>query len=141
MYERPSVTDSLSQGDILDECPLLLWEMTPSLTGSEPVAASIRVRVVVLTQACDLALEKATRVLVAVVASARHLVERGVVTAKSVREQIRTHRVYGLVLLAERTNAGGVDRRPSQPAHHSMNHAGAIGSRRESHLPDLHSVP
>ena len=99
MYERLLVGDALSQGDILDKCPLLLWEMMPSPTGFEPAAATIRVRAVVLTQACDLAQEKATRVLVAVVHSARHLVDRGVVTAKTIRDQIRTHRVYGWYFL------------------------------------------
>ena len=74
-------------------------EMATSSTGLEPVATTIRVRTLVLTQACDLALEKTTRVLVAVVHSARNLVERGVVTAKTVREQIRTHRVYGWYFL------------------------------------------
>ena len=73
--------------------------MTPSRTGLEPVATTIQVRALVVTQACDLALEKTTRVLVAVVHSARSLVERDVVTAKMVREQIRTHRVYGWYFL------------------------------------------
>ncbi len=99
MYERPPEAASLSQGDILDQCPLLVWEVTSSRTGLEPVATTIQVRALVVTQACDLALEKTTRVLVAVVHSVRSLVERGVVTAKIVREQIRTHRVYGWYFL------------------------------------------
>ncbi len=99
IYERPTTEDSLSQGDMLDECPLLLWELMPTPTGIEPVAATILARTVVLTQACDLALEKATRILVAVVHSARNLVDRGVVSAKTIRDQIRTHRVYGWYFL------------------------------------------
>ena len=93
IYERPRLEEPLSQGDILDDCPLLLWEVTPSDAGAEPEPATIQIRVVVLTQACDLAQEKATRVLVGVVHRARQLVERGVVTEKIVRDQIRTHRV------------------------------------------------
>ena len=97
MYQRPLSEEPVSQGDILDDCPLLLWEIRTS--GDEPVPATIRARVVVLTQACDLAQEKATRVLVAVVHGAPHLVERGVVTAKLLRDHIRTHRVYGWYFL------------------------------------------
>ena len=98
MYQRPRSEEPVSQGDILDDCPLLLWEIGP-LETAEPEPATIRARVVILTQACDLAQEKATRVLVAVVHSAPHLVERGVVTAKIVRDHIRTHRVYGWYFL------------------------------------------
>jgi hypothetical protein len=90
----------VTQGDIFDDCPLLLWEAAMD-AGAEPMAATTRTRVVVLTQACDLALGKATRVLVAVVHPARYLVERGVVTAKTVRDQIRTHRVYGWYFLPD----------------------------------------
>ena len=99
MYQRPRSEEPLSQGDILDDCPLLLWEIRPSETGAEPEAVTIRTRVVVLTQACDLAQEKATRVLVAVVHDAGQLVERGIVTAQIVRDHIRTHRVYGWYFL------------------------------------------
>ena len=55
----------LSQGDILDECSLLFWEH--SAQGGEPEPMTRSVRVVVLTQACDLAQTKANRVLVATV--------------------------------------------------------------------------
>lgn len=99
MYQRPRSEEPLSQGDILDDCALLLWEIRSSDTGAEPEPATIGARVVVLTQACDLAQEKATRVLVAVVHGAPHLVERGIVTARIVRDQIRTHRVYGWYFL------------------------------------------
>ena len=99
MYQRPRAEQPLSQGDILEDCPLLLWEIRPSDTDAEPEPATIRARVVVLTQACDLAQEKATRVLVAVVHNAPHLVERGVVTARIIRDHIRTHRVYGWYFL------------------------------------------
>ena len=100
IYEQPGVDESVTQGDILDDCPLLLWE-AESHPGAEAMAATIRTRVVVLTQSCDMAWGKATRVLVAVVHAARYLVERGVVTAKTVRDQIRTHRVYGWYFLPD----------------------------------------
>ncbi len=77
MYQRPRSEEPVSQGDILDDCPLLFWEVRPSDTGAELEPATIRARVVVLTQACDLAQEKATRVLVAVVHGAPYLVDAG----------------------------------------------------------------
>jgi hypothetical protein len=57
------------------------------------------VRVVVLTQACDLAQTKATRVLVGVVHGVKRLVERGILQTKVIRDQVRTHRVYGWYFL------------------------------------------
>ena len=54
---------------------------------------------VVLTQACDLAQKKATRSLVAVVHDAQRLVDRGILRSAVVRDQIRSHRVYGWYFL------------------------------------------
>ena len=63
----------------------------------EPVTRPVRV--VVLTQACDWAQLKANRILVACVHSARELVERNVLQGRLIRDQIRTHRVYGWYFL------------------------------------------
>ena len=92
IYEEPRSDLPISQGDILDECPILFWEGSTAQT-AEP--ATMRVRVVVLTQACDLAQSKATRVLISVVHNARQLVDRGILNANVIRDQIRMHRVYG----------------------------------------------
>ena len=97
IYETPGSSEALSQGDILDDCPILFWECPAA--GTAPESGSTNVRVVVLTQACDLAQAKATRVLVAVVHRVQHLVERGILQSKMIREQIRTHRVYGWYFL------------------------------------------
>jgi hypothetical protein len=48
-----------------------------------------------------MALGKATQVLVSVVHSARYLVDKGVIAAKTVRDQIRAHRVYGWYFLPD----------------------------------------
>ena len=69
----------MTQGDILDECPLVGLNATepPSDLRNIPVKRW-RARVIVLTQACDLAQEKSGRVLVAQVHDAQKLVDDGV---------------------------------------------------------------
>jgi hypothetical protein len=46
-----------------------------------------------------LAQSKATRVLVAIIHNARHLVEQGLLKAQLIRDQMRCHRVYGWYFL------------------------------------------
>lgn len=96
IYRRPAPDDALTQGDILDDCPLVSWQ-TPAQDQLAPVTTFARV--VVLTQACDLAESKAGRVLVAIVHDAQHLVDRGILKAALIRDQIRRHRVYGWYFL------------------------------------------
>jgi len=74
IYHKPSVDEPVTQGDIADECPLLVWEF--SETESQFRSVTVEARVVVLTQACDLVQAKSTRVLVATVHDAQYLVER-----------------------------------------------------------------
>lgn len=99
IYREPLPQEALTQGDILDDCPLLYWDESALQIGAELRSVTTRARVVVLTQACDLAQGKATRVLVAVVHSARHLVERGILRGQLIRDQVRCHRVYGWYFL------------------------------------------
>lgn len=95
MYQRFDKTVALSQGDIVDECPIVHWE--GSLAIRTPVESSLRV--LVLTQACDLSQAKISRATVAVVHEARTLVERGLVKAQAVRDSIRLHRAFGWYFL------------------------------------------
>ncbi len=97
IYELPQSSDGLSQGDIFDDCPILFWECGAS--GDQKESINTVARVVVLTQACDLAQSKATRVLVAVVHRVKYLVERGVLQPRAIRDQVRTHRVFGWYFL------------------------------------------
>ncbi len=87
----------LSQGDIVDGCPLLFWEQSAQGDELEPMTRPVRVAV--LTQACDLAQTKANRVLVAAVHEAKELVERNVLKEGVIRDHVRTHRVYGWYFL------------------------------------------
>ena|SRR5947209_19650671 len=77
MYEQPGAA-SLSQGDIVDECPILVWKLQPPPLDLD-VPPEVRIiRVVVLTQACDLAQQKTTRVVVAPVYEAAELIARNI---------------------------------------------------------------
>ena len=98
IYQAVHEKDALMQGDILDGCPLLVWEVTPT-SPSKGNAIAIRSRVVVLIQACDLAGGKAANILVAAVHAATEMTGRGILTARLIRDQIRTHRVYGWYFL------------------------------------------
>ena len=97
MYEQPLDTD-LSQGDILDDCPILVWKPTPPLDLDVPPEIRV-IRVVVLTQACDLAQDKTTRVVVAPVHDAAELVARNILKAVAIRDQVRRGQVFGWYFL------------------------------------------
>lgn len=99
MYSDPDPADPVCQGDIIDDCPILFLEGSSADAGSPWRAVRLRVRAVVLTQTCDLAQQKATRVLIALVYVAQKLVDRGVLKVSTIRDQIRQHRVYGWYFL------------------------------------------
>lgn len=72
IYQPVLPEQPLTQGDILDDCSLRSWETTPD--GLKMIELSQRV--LVLTQACDLAQAKTSRVVVAVLHEAHALVEQ-----------------------------------------------------------------
>src|SRR5947207_9154096 len=73
LYDIAPAAASLTQGDLLFECPLVCWrEDTPDYTaghGAEPPTAPFvawrRLDVIVLTQACDLEHGKVRQVVLA----------------------------------------------------------------------------
>ncbi len=97
IYSIPTLSESLMQGDMVQECPIVYWD-SASLN-DEPESDSSSVSVLVLTQSCDLTNAKSNRILVAVVHTVQDLVQRGVLQPKLIRDQIRMHRVYGWYFL------------------------------------------
>lgn len=97
MYLPAERSDALTQGHILDSCPILGFEV--SSPDSRLVSTEERARVIVLSQACDLAQEKTNRVLVAVVHSATEMVERGILKAAFIRDNVRRGLVFGWYFL------------------------------------------
>ena len=98
MYERLAPDAALSQGDVIEGCPLYyLPAGLPFNIAGEP--ATWFERVVVLTQACDLAQKKAARVVVAAVYDASAVVAKGIMTASAISGQVRQGKVFGWYFL------------------------------------------
>jgi hypothetical protein len=99
IYDLPSVELPISQGDIIDGCPLFRQLATGEAVDLEERPAGWLSRVIILTQACDLAQAKTSKVLVAVVHDAAELVQKEVLKASVVRDQVRRGLVYGWYFL------------------------------------------
>lgn len=98
MYEQPAAAE-LSQGDILADCPILVWKLSPPPLDLN-LSPEIRIiRAVVLTQACDLAQQKTTRVVIAPVYEAAELVAKNILKANLIRDQVRRGQVFGWYFL------------------------------------------
>jgi hypothetical protein len=89
----------LSQGDILDACPLVFWPDHTREVVDGNMPESLETRVIILTQACDLANDKAVRAVVAVVHNAANLVQTGRVKERFIRDNVRKGQVYGWYFL------------------------------------------
>jgi len=98
----------LAQVDILDACPLVFWadETRSVAEGEKP--QSVQARAIILTQACDLANDKAARAIVAVVHDAAHLVQTGRVKEKFIRDNVRKGQVCGWCFLPAHTSCPGL---------------------------------
>src|SRR5438477_4232107 len=99
MYETAAPDDILSQGDLIDDCPLITIRTWPPEPGTEVPSESWTIRVVVLTQACDLAQDKTSRVVVAPVHEAAELVARNILKSGTIRDQVRRGQVFGWYFL------------------------------------------
>lgn len=99
MYLQPGVDEPLSHGDIIDECPVFSLEAKGSPIDLDAAPASWRFRAVVLTQTCDLANAKTSKILVALMYPAELLVNRGILKPQAIRDQVRRGLVYGWYFL------------------------------------------
>lgn len=92
IYVTVPADELLTQGDLLDGCPLV--RLLP--TGELEQFAD---RVIVLTQACDIAQARAEWVVVSRVRPAAELVAGGTLKAPAVRDQVRRGQVFGWYFL------------------------------------------
>jgi hypothetical protein len=99
IYRLPPVEDALDQGDLIDGCPVhSLLRFDPDNPDDLETKTSLR-RILVLSQTCDLANQKATRVIVASVFAAENLIQEQILKAADVRGPIRAGRVFGWYFL------------------------------------------
>ena len=101
MFAKPRKSDPLYQGDVIDSCPLIFWDCFQSDDEVIRKPVEIDCCVIVLTQSCDLANKKATRVQVAIVHETKSLVDQGVLKAKTIRDHVRLHKVFGWYFLEQ----------------------------------------
>lgn len=101
MFRRPNIVERLSQGDIIDNCPVISWECSQSGGAVDRQPKQQDERALVLTQTCDLDNEKTTRVQFALVHDTQTLVDSGILKAQTIRENVRLHRVFGWYFLEE----------------------------------------
>jgi hypothetical protein len=106
MYGYPSRDETLSQGDIKDNCPVFGLQVTSQPVNVDADPVRWKTRVLVVTQACDLANVKTTRAVVAIVHTAQDLVDRQILKAKTIRDQIRRHQVFGWYFLPAHSEFG-----------------------------------
>ncbi len=106
IYRRPAPAEPIDQGDIFDACPLVTLE-TADLSNVEilPVRHSLE-RVLVLTQTCDLAQQRITRVVVAVAHEAQSLVDQKLLKPADIKGPIRGGRVFGWYFLPQSVEFG-----------------------------------
>jgi hypothetical protein len=106
IYRLPPADEAIDQGDLIDDCLVLdIKTMQMSKTSQPKVDFAFR-RVVVLTQTCDFANEKATTANVAEVFDAAFLIEQGLFKASEVKGPVRGGRVWGWYFLPADTSLG-----------------------------------
>lgn len=104
IYPFPAADEPLDQGDLIDGCPVVaVTDFRVAQLDTAKVQLDLH-RVIVLTQACDLANRKVDAVIVASVFNAEELVERQILKAADVKGPIRAGRVWGLYFLPAHVN-------------------------------------
>ena len=101
MFTKPEESEPLYQGDIIDSCPLIFWECFQDDDEVIRKPKELDLRVIVLTQSCDLENKKSTRVQVAVVHATELLVTQGTLKARTIRDNVRLHKMFGWYFLEQ----------------------------------------
>lgn len=98
MYQVLPADESVSQGDIIEGCPLIIMDRREGPVDPDADPAKFRARVVVLPQAFDLAQGK-NRNAVTWVHEATSLIAKGILKAQTVRDQVRCGPAWGWYVL------------------------------------------
>jgi hypothetical protein len=106
IYHLPAKEEPIDQGDLIEGCPLLILA---SFDLDNPAAAKVDHvlrRILVLTQTCDLANAKTTRVVGAVVFTAQDLVAERLLKPADIRGPLRAGRIWGWYFLPKNAELG-----------------------------------
>jgi hypothetical protein len=106
IYSRPEAAAPIDQGDIVEDCPLSMIESFDLSHVSPPTHLTAYARAIVLTQTCDLAQGKVSRIVVAPVVDAQVLIDRGQLKSADVRGPVRAGRVHGWYFLPRSSSLG-----------------------------------
>jgi hypothetical protein len=106
IYARPSPDEGIDQGDIVEGCPLLSVVNFDVDDWDKLETKHAPYRVVVLTQTCDLANQKTTRVTTAITFDVQQLVDRQLLKPADVKGPIRAGRVFGWYFLPKNAELG-----------------------------------
>jgi hypothetical protein len=106
IFQQPPPDAPVDQGDIINGCPLLAVANYEAQTPQTVQVKHAVGRVVVLTQTCDLANQKVSQVVVAVVLDANEVVASGQLKGAEVRGPIRAGRVFGWYFLPRSQELG-----------------------------------
>jgi hypothetical protein len=106
IYRVPQPDEMLDQGDLLDDCPVAL--VAGQFVGqSEKSKVDLDAhRVIVLTQTCDLANEKARLIVVASIFDAQYVIDAGIAKAGDIKGPIHAGRTFGLYFLPAHADTG-----------------------------------
>lgn len=99
IYDLPPPESDLDQGDLIDGCPVVRVVELPPTPGELPNLAVDTIRVILLTQTCDLANNKVDVGNVAAVYDAQGMVDRGILKPADIKGPLRAGRIWGLYFL------------------------------------------
>lgn len=106
IYRQPPPDAPIDQGDLIEGCLLIgVKTFEPQAPANVELKHSVE-RVVVLTQTCDLANQKVSHVVVAMVHDAETIISTGKLKAADVRGPIRGGRVFGWYFLPKNQELG-----------------------------------
>lgn len=95
LYRVPAPADAIDQGDIIDGYPILALAHFDLNDLETPEIDVPLTHIRVVTQTCDLANQKATHAVCAVVHEAQSLVNQQILKAAEIRGPVRAGRVFG----------------------------------------------
>jgi hypothetical protein len=99
IYLTVALDEPIDQGDLIEGCPVAEVRSFDPANPSGTDVRTVPVRVVVLTQTCDLANEKTNLVSVAEVFDAQFFVDQKLLKPADIKGPLRSGRIWGLYFL------------------------------------------